>query len=60
MFCILEYSDNLSSLGTPGTRQTLYLSGEENVSSFYFYFYLFIVLAALVISLTVTNTLITI
>lgn len=25
-----EYSDNLSSLGTPGTRQTLYLSGEEN------------------------------
>ncbi|XP_050534623.1 protein Daple [Daktulosphaira vitifoliae] len=25
-----EYSDNLTSLGTPGTRQTLYLSGEEN------------------------------
>lgn len=30
---VSEYSDNLSSLGTPGTRQTLYLSGEENVSS---------------------------
>lgn len=28
----LEFSDNLSSLGIPGTRQTLYLSGEENVS----------------------------
>ncbi|XP_050430580.1 protein Daple-like [Adelges cooleyi] len=27
---IHEFSDNLSSLGTPGTRQTLYLSGEEN------------------------------
>jgi len=25
-----EFSDNLSSLGIPGTRQTLYLSGEEN------------------------------
>lgn len=31
IFFILELSDNLS-LGTPGTRQTLYLSGEENVS----------------------------
>jgi len=31
-FIILELSDNLSSLGMPGTRQTLYLSGEENVS----------------------------
>lgn len=39
---VLEYSDNLSSLGTPGTRQTLYLSGEENVSLYiylnYYYF----------------------
>jgi hypothetical protein len=32
MYSISEYSDNLSSLGTPGTRQTLYLSVEENVS----------------------------
>lgn len=31
-FFVLEYSDNFSSLGIPGTRQTLYLSGEENVS----------------------------
>jgi len=40
MFSVLEYSDNLSSLGTPGTRQTLYLSGEENVS-YYIYFVLY-------------------
>lgn len=31
-YVFLEFSDNLSSLGIPGTRQTLYLSGEENVS----------------------------
>lgn len=36
MYSILEFSDNLSSLGTPGTRQTLYLSGEENVSLYIF------------------------
>lgn len=41
MFLFLEYSDNLSSLGTPGTRQTLYLSGEENVSLMNYIIYIY-------------------
>lgn len=44
---VLEYSDNLSSLGTPGTRQTLYLSGEENVSLYIYLNYYFFILVSI-------------